>query len=38
LKVEGESAAPSLNTEYDVMIKVEVRYDAVLLFQTKKNR
>jgi hypothetical protein len=38
LKVEGESAAPSLNTEYDVMIIVEVRYDTVLLFQTKNNR
>jgi hypothetical protein len=38
LKVEGESAAPSLNTEYDVMIKVEVRYDAVLLFKTNENR
>jgi hypothetical protein len=25
LKVEGESTAPSLNSEYDVIIKVEVR-------------
>jgi hypothetical protein len=31
LKVEGESAAPSLNSEWDVMIKVEVGF-SVLLF------
>jgi hypothetical protein len=37
LKVEGESSAPSLNSEWDVMIKVEVRF-TVLLFQTKNVR
>jgi hypothetical protein len=34
LKVEGESTAPSLNYEYDVLIKVEVRY-TVLFFKPR---
>lgn len=37
LKVEGESSAPSLNSEWDVMIKVEVRF-AMMLFQAKNVR
>jgi hypothetical protein len=34
LKVEGESAAPSLNSEWDVMIKVEVRFPCCVSFET----